>query len=80
MLLVVLLLHASRACPALTQPLCSANRFPAPLCSLCVDIVSQKLLQNLVLEKERRTREGMKMMGLKGNVLNLGWFLTYGGL
>lgn len=36
-----------------------------------------KLLQNLVLEKERRTREGMKMMGLPSTVLNLGWHITY---
>jgi hypothetical protein len=39
--------------------------------------IVSKLLQNLVLEKERRTREGMKMMGLPASVLNLGWYLTY---
>ena len=39
--------------------------------------LSQRLAQQLVLEKERRTAEGMKMMGLGNGALICSWFVTY---
>jgi len=37
-----------------------------------------RLIRGIVDEKETKTREGMKMMGLKSVSLYLSWFLTYG--
>lgn len=39
--------------------------------------VKQKLLQWVVVEKERRSKEGMMMMGLKPSVFYAGWYITY---
>jgi ATP-binding cassette, subfamily A (ABC1), member 3 len=36
-----------------------------------------RLLSILVLEKEKRTREGMKMMGLRASVFAASWYIVY---
>ena len=43
-------------------------------------VMHMRLLQHLVSEKERKTKEGLKIIGLSSLAWLAGWFLLYSGI